>query len=300
MSNKIRVAIIGYGNVGRFAVDAVQAAPDMELAGVVQNPLGNAKPPELNNIPYVASISELEGVQVALLCIPSRSVPDCAKELLAKGVYTVDCYDIHNQLADLRKELQAVAEANNSVAVVSAGWDPGTDSMIRCMFEFMTPKGLTYTNFGPGMSMGHSVVVKGIPGVENALSMTIPAGAGVHRRMVYVQLKPGAVFKEVEEAVKTDPYFVHDETHVEQVADVNQLIDTGHGVLMERKGVSGKTHNQMLQFAMKINNPALTSQVMVAAARASLKQKPGAYTLIQIPIIDLLAGDPDEIIRKYV
>lgn len=301
MSGKIRVAIVGYGNIGKYALDAVKAAPDMELAGVVRrsSSLGD-KPAELADIPVVGSIKELEGVKVALLCTPTRSVPQYAKEILALGINTVDSYDIHGELADLRIELDRIAKENNAVAVISAGWDPGTDSMVRCMFEFMAPKGITYTNFGPGMSMGHSVAVKAIEGVKNALSMTIPLGTSVHRRMVYVELEEGADFAAVEKAVKTDPYFVKDETHVIQVEDVDALIDMGHGVLMERKGVSGGTHNQLLSFSMRINNPALTAQIMVASARASVKQKPGAYTMIQIPIIDYMYGDVDEIIRKLV
>ncbi|MGI5887048.1 MAG: diaminopimelate dehydrogenase, partial [Syntrophomonadaceae bacterium] len=227
-------------------------------------------------------------------------MPDYARRLLAEGINTVDCYDIHHELADLRLELDEIARANRAVAVVSAGWDPGTDSIVRCMFQFMAPRGLTYTNFGPGMSMGHSVAVKSIPGVQNALSVTIPLGTGIHRRMVYVQLDPGADFAEVEKSIKSDPYFVKDETHVQQVNDVTQFIDMGHGVQMERKGGSGSTHNQMLQFSMHINNPALTAQIMVASARASMKQQPGAYTLIQIPIIDFMYGDTDDIIREYV
>lgn len=301
MGDKIRVAIVGYGNIGKYALDAVKAAPDMELAGVVRrsSSLGE-KPAELADVPVVGSIKELEGVKVALLCTPTRSVPQYAKEILALGINTVDSYDIHGELADLRIELDKIAKENNAVAVISAGWDPGTDSMVRCMFEFMAPKGITYTNFGPGMSMGHSVAVKAVPGVKNALSMTIPLGTSVHRRMVYVELEEGADFAAVEKAVKTDPYFVKDETHVIQVEDVDALIDMGHGVLMERKGVSGGTHNQLLSFSMRINNPALTAQIMVASARASVKQKPGAYTMIQIPIIDYMYGDTDEIIRKLV
>lgn len=302
MSSKIKAAIVGYGNIGRYAADALKTAPDMELTGVVRRPdsLKNDPPSELAGIPVVASIQDLEGVQVALLCTPTRSVPDFAKEILALGINTVDSYDIHDQLGDLRMELQEVARSHQSVAIVSAGWDPGSDSMIRCMFEFMAPKGLTYTNFGPGMSMGHSVAVKSMDGVRNALSMTIPLGTGVHRRMVYVELEPGADFSATEQALKKDPYFNKDETYVQEVADVDQLIDMGHGVLMERKGVSGATHNQLLQFSMRINNPALTAQIMVASARASLRQRPGAYTMIQIPIIDYMYGDPDELIRRFV
>ena len=294
MINTIRIAVIGYGNVGKFAVDAVKQASDMELVGVVD------QASSIKGINVVNSIKDLKKVDVALICIPSRAMPQYAREVLSLGINTVDSYDIHAKIADFRKDLQAVAEQNRAVAVVSAGWDPGTDSMVRCMFEFMAPSGITYTNFGPGMSMGHSVAVKSIDGVKDALAMTIPAGAGIHRRIVYVELDQGTDFAAVEKAVKTDPYFIKDETHVFQVDNVNDLKDMGHGVVMERKGVSGITHNQQLKLAMNINNPALTAQIMVAAARASLKQRPGAYTLIQIPIIDFIYGDTDEIIKKLV
>jgi len=297
MTKKIKAAIIGYGNVGRYAVDAVLAAPDMELAGIVE-PTATGR----ESIPHklVSAIEDLETVDVALLCIPTRSVPEVAPQLLARGINTVDSYDIHGQLADLRLQLDTIAKTHGRVAVNSAGWDPGSDSMVRCMFEFMVPRGITYTNFGPGMSMGHSVAAKSVPGVANALSMTIPTGTGVHRRMVYVQLQPDADFEQVATAIKQDAYFAKDETIVSQVPDVELLLDMGHGVNMERKGVSGSTHNQLLSFGMKINNPALTAQVMAAAARASMKQKPGSYTMIQIPIIDYMYGEPDEIIRHLV
>mgnify|MGYP001175450514 FL=1 len=297
----IKTAIIGYGNIGRYAVQAVQAAPDMKLVGVVRraSSLGD-QPEELAGIPVASSLQELGIVDVALLCTPTRVVPEMAAEILKQGINTVDSYDIHSDLADVRLELDKVASENNAVAVISAGWDPGTDSILRALMEAMAPGGITYTNFGPGMSMGHSVAVKAIPGVADALSITVPLGTGVHRRMVYVELEEGASFDQVSDAIKNEPYFVHDETHVFQVDDVSRLKDVGHGVTMERKGVSGQTHNQMFKWEMRINNPALTSQVMVAAARASMKQKPGAYTMIQIPPIDFLPGDPNEIIRRLV
>ena len=93
--------------------------------------------------------------------------------------------------------------------------------------EAIVPKGITYTNFGPGMSMGHTVAVKAIAGVRKALSMTIPTGTGIHRRMVYIELEPGYKAEEVIQAIKSDAYFVHDETHVTVVDDVDQLIDMG-------------------------------------------------------------------------
>jgi diaminopimelate dehydrogenase len=168
------------------------------------------------------------------------------------------------------------------------------------MFEAIAPKGVTYTNFGPGMSMGHTVAVKAIPGVKAALSMTIPTGTGIHRRMVYIEVKDGYKFEEVAAAIKADAYFVNDETHVQQVPCVDALLDMGHGVNLTRKGVSGKTQNQLLEFNMKINNPALTAQILVCVARASFRQQPGCYTMVEIPVIDLLPGDRDEWIGHLV
>jgi len=296
---RLQVAVIGYGNIGKYAVEAIQAAPDMELAGVVRRNVGEV-PRELTGVPVVSEIEQLRKVDVALICTPSRLVPQVAPAILAKGINTVDSYDIHGQLVDLREQLNAVALQHKAVAVISAGWDPGTDSLIRAMLQFMAPKGVTYTNFGPGMSMGHSTAVKAIPGVANALSMTIPLGTGIHRRLVYVQLEPGADFATVAQSIKQDPYFVHDETHVYQTDDVTSLIDMGHGVVIERKAVSGQTHNQLMRFEMRINNPALTAQIMVSAARASVKQQPGAYTMLEIPIIDYLYGDKTELLRQLV
>lgn len=183
---------------------------------------------------------------------------------------------------------------------MSAGWDPGTDSVIRALLEACAPKGLTYTNFGPGMSMGHTVAVKAIEGVKAALSMTIPTGTGIHRRMVYIELQEGYPFGEVAQKIKNDPYFAHDETHVMQVENVDTLLDMGHGVNLTRKGVSGKTQNQLFEFNMHINNPALTAQIMVSAARATIRQQPGCYSLIEIPMIDMLYGDREELIRHLV
>ena len=150
------------------------------------------------------------------------------------------------------------------------------------------------------MSMGHTVAVKAIEGVKAALSMTIPLGTGIHRRMVYVELHDGYNLAEVAQKIKTDPYFVNDETHVIQVNSVDEVKDMGHGVNMVRKGVSGKTQNQRFDFNMSINNPALTAQMLVNVARASMKQQPGAYTMVEIPVIDLLPGDREELIAHLV
>ena len=296
----IRVAIVGYGNIGRFALEAVQAAPDMECAGVVRRSGSAEGIPELRDIKVVADIAELGKVDVAILATPSRKVRENAEKYLCMGISTVDSFDIHTEIPALRAALAPIARDNSAVSVISAGWDPGSDSVVRALLLGLAPKGITYTNFGPGRSMGHSVAVKAIEGVRDALSITIPVGTGLHRRMVYVELEPGADFAAVEAAIKSDPYFVHDETHVQQVESIDALNDVGHGVNLVRKGVSGRTHNQLFEFDMKINNPALTGQVLVMAARAAVRQQPGCYTMIEIPVVDYLPGDREALIASLV
>lgn len=297
--DKIKAAIVGYGNIGHFVLDALLAADDFEIAGIVRRNATDV-PAELKPYKVVTDIAELGKVDVAILCTPTREVEKYASRFLAMGINTVDSFDIHTQIPQLRRNLGAVAREHGTVAIISAGWDPGSDSVVRTLMQAAAPKGITYTNFGPGMSMGHTVCVKSKEGVRNALSMTIPLGTGIHRRMVYVELEPGADLAAVTKAVKEDPYFASDETHVIEVASVDEVKDMGHGVNMVRKGVSGKTQNQRLEFNMSINNPALTAQILVGVARASMKQRPGAYTMIEIPVIDLLPGDPEDLVAHLV
>lgn len=299
---KSKIAVVGYGHVGQGVVDAVLESPDMELVGIVELPhVVESLKEKVKDFPVVSDVRELGRVDVAILAINSRAVPEVAPYYLKMGMNTVDAYDIHGEsILQLRADLDRVAKENGAVAVISAGWDPGTDSIIRAVMEIVAPKGITNVNFGPGMSMGHTVAVKSIPGVKDAISITVPKGMGLHKRIVYVELQDGYDFEKVSEAVKNDPYFIADETHVFCVENVKNLIDVGHGVHIERKGVSGKTHNQKMEFTMSVVNPAATGQVMVSAARASLKQKPGCYTLLEIPPIDFIYGDREKLLLHLV
>src|SRR5574344_709366 len=248
---KIRAAVVGYGNIGKYVLEALETAPDFEVAGVVRRNGSDNKPAELDKYDVVKNITELKDVDVAILATPTRSVEKYAKEILALGINTVDSFDIHTQIASLRKSLNAAAVAGNAVSIISAGWEPGSDSVVRTLLQAIAPKGVSYTNFGRGMSMGHTVAVKAIEGVKAALSMTIPLGTGIHRRMVYIEVEDGYKFEDVAKAIKS-------------------------------------------------NNPALTGQVLVCVARASMKQKPGCYTMIEVPVIDLLHGDREELISHLV
>mgnify|MGYP000550707183 CR=1 FL=1 len=297
---KIRAAVVGYGNIGRYALEALEDANDFEVAGIVRRHGAENKPAELEQYEVVKDIRELKDVDVAILATPSRSCEEYAKQILPLGINTVDSFDIHTSIVDYRRTLQPICKEHGAVAVIAAGWDPGSDSIVRSLMQSLAPKGLSYTNFGPGMSMGHSVCVRSKEGVKNALSMTIPKGEGLHRRMVYVELEDGAKLEEVTAAIKADPYFANDETHVFAVPSVDAVRDMGHGVNLVRKGVSGKTQNQRLEFNMSINNPALTGQILVCTARAAMRQQPGCYTLIEVPVIDLLYGEREDLVAHLV
>ena len=289
-NDKIRVAVFGYGNIGKAVEEAVSVTSDMTLAGIFHHD-------EMDRL-------EASRPDVVLLGVPSREAPATAERLLEKGFNTVDSFDIHTQIPAVYRRLDDAARAHNAVSILSAGWDPGSDSVVRALMEALVPQGLTYTDFGPGRSMGHTVAAKHIPGVRDALSMTIPLGTGIHRRMVYVEIEKGHTYDEVRDAILRDDYFAHDETHVIEVDSVKALNNVAHGVRLSRNGVSGTTHNQRIDFNMTINHPALTGQIMVATARAAMRLlergQYGCYTMIQLAPVDMLEGGSEEWIKRLV
>lgn len=295
-------AVLGLGNIGRAAVEALEIMPDARCLGVVRRAASMGKAAhDLRGLPEFADLDALIASagrpDVLLLCAPSRSVPGLAGDLLARGFNTVDSFDIHDRMEEVVAALDAKARAGKAVAVTAAGWDPGTDSVLRTLFEAMVPVGTTFTNFGRGRSMGHSVAARAIPGVADATSLTIPLGGGRHSRLVYVVLAPGADGDQVKQSIAADPYFSHDPLDVRIVTseELPYVADASHGVRMERLGASGHSCNQNLVFDMRIDNPALTAQVMASCARAAVRMaregKSGAFTMIDIPPVALLPGD---------
>ena len=209
-----KIAIIGAGNVGTAAAKAALESSDMELCGFVRR---NPEPVSgFENIPAAKSVFDLpEKPDGAIITIPSRSVESIEKELLESGIYTADCFDIHEELSSMRKRLNFSAKKGNVSCVLGAGWDPGLDSVIRTLMFSAFPKGKIYTNFGPGMSMGHSAAAKSIEGVADAVSITIPIGNGKHARKIYAVLEENADKQAVEQAILSDGYFEHDKCSVE-------------------------------------------------------------------------------------
>ena len=305
---KTIVAIHSFGNIGRHALDAVLASPDCECAGVIRRPESVGK--DIHNLRGVPDYPDLDALlaagkkpQVILVAAPSRKVPVDAAYYLEKGFHTVDSFDIHPEIPGVVEKLHASCLKGKAVSITAAGWDPGTDSVFRAYFEAMAPVGTTFTNFGRGRSMGHSVAAREHKGVADATSITIPIGGGRHSRLVYVLLDKGADFETVRQAISKDPYFTKDPLEVREArtqAELDAVCDASHGVAMERVGASGLTSNQHLKFDMRINNPALTSQVMLACVRACLKMPVGCHTLIDVPPVYLLPGERMDHIARLV
>ena len=278
-----KIAIIGAGNVGKAAAKAVMQSPDMELCGFIRR---NGEPVAgFEKIPAAKSVFDLpEKPEGAIICLPSRLAESAEKDLLEAGIYTADCFDIHEELPDLQKRLSASAIKGGVSAIIGAGWDPGLDSVIRILVSAALPEGEIFTNFGPGMSMGHSAAAKSVPGVADAVSLTLPLGKGKHFRKIYAVLRPGADKSAVEHAIISDGYFEHDKCSVEFSEDILPFINASHGVKIEN-GYG----NQKISFSMRIDNPAVTANILAAAMRAAFLQKSGAYFLPEIPPRDFCA-----------
>lgn len=304
----IKIAVHGLGNIGRHVIDCLVTAPDMQCVGVVRRAASlGTNAADRKEIPDYASIEDLAAKQgkpdAVILCAPSRSVPELATAYLGKGIRTVDSFDIHSEIPALVKRLDSAARLNGSACICAAGWDPGTDSLMRAVFEAMTPVGTTFTNFGRGRSMGHSTAARSIEGVVDATSITIPIGGGRHSRLVYVLPEEGASFETIQQDIAADPYFSKDPLEVRRVntpEEMASVADNSHGVLMERIGASGSISNQRLVFDMRIDNPALTAQVLVSCARAVTRIAEGCHTLIDIPPVAMLPGTRESNIARLV
>ena len=136
---KIRAAVVGYGNIGHYTIEALEASPDFEIAGVVRRQGSQDKPQALANYEVVDDISKLKNVDVAILATPTRSCPEYAERITSLGINTVDSFDIHTSILDYRTQQMANNKKTNTVSVISAGWDPGSDSIVRVLMESLAP-----------------------------------------------------------------------------------------------------------------------------------------------------------------
>lgn len=191
----LRLAVIGLGRLGRACAEVILDAEDLALAGVVRRPASLALPlpNSLPNVTAVSHFTELDGVDAAIVCVPTEHAHETIIKLLQHRIPVVECATVHGGAFRTRKaDIERMAKRHRVAAVLGAGWDPGALSLFRALFALLTPKGHTEITDRPGHSLHHGLAVKAMPGVKDALCAEFPAGNGKIQRYVYVELREGA------------------------------------------------------------------------------------------------------------
>lgn len=297
MSQKIRIGIAGYGNLGRGVEAAISQNDDMELVGVFtrRDPSGvqllNAAVP-VHRLDDIAA--HREAIDVLILCGGSRTDLPEQGPALARWFTTVDSYDTHARIPEYFDAVERAAVAGGNVALISIGWDPGLFSLNRLFGEAILPEGATYTFWGKGLSQGHSDAVRRVPGVKAGVQYTVPVPEAVqrvrdgeqptlstrekHTRECFVVLEEGADAGQVRQAIVTMPdYFADYDTTVTFISEDVLRREHGampHGGFVIRSGKTGAGQNQIMEYALALDsNPEFTSSVLVAYARAAYRLK---------------------------
>lgn len=326
MESKIKIGIVGYGNLGKGVESAISQNDDMELTSVFTR----RNPSELNvksDVP-VRALNDIDNyadeIDVLILCGGSKKdLPEQGPEL-SKKFNTVDSFDTHAKIPEYFDAVDASAKPNGKTAIISVGWDPGLFSINRLYGESILPNGATYTFWGKGLSQGHSDAVRRIDGVKGAVQYTIPVEAAVdkvrngslpqlttrekHTRECFVVLEEGADASTVEQAIVTMPdYFSDYDTTVHFISEAQLKEEHSampHGGFVIRSGKSGEDSNQVMEFALKLeSNPEFTSSVLVAYARAAYKMNKngevGAKTVFDVAPA-LLSPKSGQQLRKEI
>ncbi|NLY65329.1 MAG: diaminopimelate dehydrogenase [Alcaligenaceae bacterium] len=311
MSQKIRVGIAGYGNLGRGTELAIAKTPDMELVAVFTRRDPASVTLASDNVP-VYPLDDIAGFQdkidVLVLCGGSKSdLPEQGPALSAL-FNTVDSFDTHAKIPEYFEAVNNSAELAGKTALIAIGWDPGLFSINRLFGEAILQEGETYTFWGKGLSQGHSDAIRRLPGVKAGVQYTIPVPEAMdrvrsgsfpvlttrekHTRECYVVLAEGANASEVEQSIVTMPdYFADYDTTVTFITEEELKRDHAampHGGFVIRSGKTGAGTNQVMEYSLKLDsNPEFTSSVLVAYARAAYKLnqmgQAGAKTAFDVP-----------------
>ena len=327
--SQIRIGIVGYGNIGRGVEAAIARNPDCRLDAVFTR----RDPKELSiasaNV-IAASLDRIteykDKIDVMLLCGGSMSDLPIQGPQIAEHFSTVDSYDNHAKIPEYLASVNAAAKKGNTVALISAGWDPGLFSMARLLGGASLPDGTDYTFWGRGVSQGHSDAVRRVDGVANAIQYTVPIPQAVdavrsgsnpvlatrqkHTRECYVVAKPGADLKQIEADIKNMPnYFADYDTTVTFVTA--EELKAGHSKMPHagsvlRSGITGSEENtHVVEFSLTLgSNPEFTGSVMVAFARAATRLseegKTGGFTPFDVPLAYLSATPRDQLIKSLL
>ncbi len=187
-TKRLRLAIMGFGRLGRACAAGIYESSDMELAGVVRRAESAGKPlPEpFRELRCVSHISELERVDAALVCVPTDCVAGVARELLQSGVPVVECASLEgDRFRAHRDELDRLATRHRVAAIVGAGWVPGVARQVQRLFEILIPKGQTTITNRPGVSLHHTAAAEGMEGVKGALCSEVRTAEGKLQRYLY-------------------------------------------------------------------------------------------------------------------
>jgi|SRR5690625_1608387 len=322
MNSRIKIGIVGYGNLGKGVEKSLQQNPDMELKAI----FSRRSPDYFSTTSNILSMEEIpnfkDKIDVMILCGGSaKDLPVQSLEI-AQYFSTVDSFDTHAEIPQYFEAVNKIATQNKNLSLISTGWDPGLFSIIRVLGESILPKGKTYTFWGEGLSQGHSDAVRQIPGVKLAAQYTLPNQQALreaklknqpdldipsmHNRKVYVVLKENFCSKEIEKAIKTMPHYFepyHTEVFfIEEEEFLKNHQNMPHGGQVIRTGFSQENHFQRMEFLLQLeNNPAFTSSVLVAFARAVFRMnqenKIGAISVFDVPL-GLLSPRSAEDLRK--
>lgn len=292
MAEKIRIGVVGYGNLGRGVETALTRCPDMQLVGIFSRrdpasvmPLGRDVP-----VHSLDAIEQFRGrIDVLILCGGSKNDLPEQGPALAALFNTVDSFDTHNKVPEYFAAVDQAAHAGQRTAIISVGWDPGLFSLNRLFGEAILPEGETYTFWGKGLSQGHSDAVRRVPGVKAGVQYTIPSAAAMervrsgerptlttrekHTRECYVVLDEGADAQAVKQAIVTMPdYFADYDTTVHFISAEELARDHAgmpHGGFVLRSASTSPGTDQLMEFGLTLDsNPEFTACVLVAYARA--------------------------------
>ncbi len=302
MTERIRIGIVGYGNLGRGVEMALARSPDMQLVGIFSRRDPATVTPVGADVPVLKldSVEQYrDRIDVLILCGGSKDDLPQQGPTLAALFNTVDSYDTHNKIPEYFAAVDAAARAARRTAVISVGWDPGLFSLNRLFGEAVLPEGETYTFWGRGLSQGHSDAVRRVPGVKAGVQYTIPSEEAIaqvragtlpklstrdkHKRECYVVLAEGADPEAVRQAIVTMPdYFADYDTVVHFISEEELRRDHAtmpHGGFVIRSGRTGDGSKQTVEFSLRLDsNPEFTASVLVAYARAAYRlHRSGEY-----------------------
>jgi diaminopimelate dehydrogenase len=323
-AEKIRIGIVGWGNLGRGVEQAAAQNRDMKVVGVFTR----RDPKDIDSRAPAFPVSELakfkKKIDVLLLCGGSATdLPEQAPKIA--GMFNAVCsYDTHAKIPAYFKKVDAAARKGRNLAVISTGWDPGLFSLARLLGQCVLPKGKDYTFWGHGVSQGHSDAIRRVAGVQDAVQYTVPIESAVesvragklpelttrekHERVCYVVPKEGADRDAIRKAIVEMPnYFADYDTTVSFVTQEELDRDHDglpHGGFVLRSGVTGGGPTQLLEFRLQLgSNPEFTASTMVAYARAihrlRKEGRTGALTVFDVPF-GLLSPLPAEKLRKQL